>query len=249
MKILVVVNREVDYRAAVRPRADASGVDTDPLPKSMNPYDEVATEQAVRLREAGLATEVVAVECGNDDSADVLLTALAMGADRAIHIRSRQVAAPLYLARLLQYVVAREAPRLVLLGRLRLDDSTSHLAPMLAALLKCAQATSVSAIQIQSDRAVVTRDIDTGQQVDSILMPAVVSVDLHLNQPRYVSLPSAKKAKSKPLLRLQASELGVESRSQISSLKFGEPPQRKPCTHLSSCGELLEVLRRECNAI
>ena len=223
MKILVPVKRVVDYNVKIRVKPDGSGVDLANVKMSMNPFDEIAIEEAVRLKEAGAAEEVVVVSIGPAQAQDTLRTALAMGADRAILIKAEDAVEPLSVAKLLKAVVETEAPQLVLLGKQAIDDDSNQTGQMLAALLGWSQATFASEIKLDGDRATVTREVDGGLQVIEATLPTVVTVDLRLNEPRYASLPNIMKAKKKPLEDKTAADFGVSIAPRLKVLKTEEP--------------------------
>jgi electron transfer flavoprotein beta subunit len=227
MKILVAVKRVLDANVKVRVKADQSGVELANVKFSMNPFDEIAVEEAVRLKEAGRATEVVAVSAGSAQCQETLRTALAIGADRGIHVKFNGELQQLGVARILQAIVDREKPDLIILGKQAIDDDANQTGQMLAALADIPQATFASRLQIEGDTALVGREIDGGAETVSIKLPAVVTTDLRLNEPRYVTLPSIMKAKKKPLAVVEVAELGVDIEPRLKTLKVTEPPQRK----------------------
>src|SRR3970040_412401 len=227
MKILVSVKRVVDFNVKVRVKADGSGVETANVKMSMNPFDEIAVEEAVRLREAGAATEIVVVSCGVQACQETLRTALAIGADRAILVETDVELQPLAVAKLLKAVVQRESPRLVILGKQAIDDDSNQTGQMLAALLNWPQATFASKVKVEGDKATVTREVDGGLETIALKLPAIVTTDLRLNEPRYVTLPNIMKAKKKPLDSLKPDALGVDVAPRLQTLKVVEPPKRK----------------------
>jgi len=227
MKILVSVKRVVDFNVKVRAKADGSGVDLANVKMSMNPFDEIAVEQAVRLKEAGVATEIVAVSLVVKQCQDTLRTALAMGADRAILVESNAQLEPLAVAKLLKAVVAKESPNLIILGKQAIDDDSNQTGQMLAALLNWPQATFASKVSIADGKAVVTREIDGGLETLSMKLPALITADLRLNEPRYATLPNIMKAKKKPLETLTPETLGVDVTPRLTTLKVQEPQKRK----------------------
>lgn len=249
MKILVPVKRVVDYNVKVRVKPDGSDVDIANVKMSMNPFDEIAIEEATRLKEASVATEVIAVTCGAAASQDVLRTALAIGADRAIHILTDGPLEPLAVAKLLAAVVAREAPQLVIMGKQAIDDDANQTGQMLAALCKIAQATFASKIEISGSTARVTREIDGGLETLSLALPAVVTTDLRLNEPRYVTLPNIMKAKKKPIEQLNPSDLGVNTEPRVKLLKVEDPPSRKAGIRVPDVATLVDKLRNEAKVI
>ena len=245
MKILVPVKRVVDYNVKIRVKPDGSGVDLANVKVSMNPFDEIAIEEAVRLKEAGAAEEVVVVSIGPAQAQDTLRTALAMGADRAILIKAEDAVEPLSVAKLLKAVVETEAPQLVLLGKQAIDDDSNQTGQMLAALLGWSQATFASEIKLDGDRATVTREVDGGLQVIEATLPTVVTVDLRLNEPRYASLPNIMKAKKKPLEDKTAADFGVSIAPRLKVLKTEEPAARSAGVKVGSVAELVTKLKVE----
>jgi len=249
MKILVPVKRVVDYNVKVRVKADGTGVETANVKMSMNPFDEIAVEEAVRLKEAKIATEVVAVSCGLQACQETLRTALAIGADRAILVESNADLQPLAVAKLLKAVVAKESPQLVILGKQAIDDDSNQTGQMLAALLGWPQATFASKVKIEGGSAQVTREVDGGLETIEIKLPAVVTTDLRLNEPRYVTLPNIMKAKKKPLANMKPAELGVDVAPRIVTLKVEEPPKRKGGIKVPDAHALVEKLKNEAKVI
>ena len=247
MKVLVPVKRVIDYNVKVRVKADGSGVDLANIKMSMNPFDEIAVEEALRLREAGKVTEVVVVSIGVKQAQETLRTALAMGADRAILIEAaddvHKDIEPLAVAKLLKAVVAEEQPGLVLCGKQAIDNDMNATGQMLAALLGLAQGTFASKVEIDGDAASITREVDGGLQVIKVKLPAVISVDLRLNQPRYASLPNIMKAKTKPLAMKTAADYGVEVTPRLTVLKTIEPGTRKAGVKVASADELIAKLK------
>ena len=249
MKILVSVKRVVDFNVKVRVRADGGGVETANVKMSMNPFDEIAVEEAVRLKEAGAATEVIAVSCGPQACQETLRTALAIGADRAILVETDAELQPLAVAKLLKSVVLKEAPRLVILGKQAIDDDSNQTGQMLAALLGWPQATFASKVRVSSEKAEVTREVDGGLETVSVKLPAVVTTDLRLNEPRYVTLPNIMKAKKKSLETLKPDALGVDVSPRLSILKVAEPPKRKAGIKVPDAKALVEKLRNEAKVV
>ncbi|MCC5972491.1 MAG: electron transfer flavoprotein subunit beta/FixA family protein [Rubellimicrobium sp.] len=247
MKVLVPVKRVIDYNVKVRVKADGSGVDLANVKMSMNPFDEIAVEEAIRLREAGKADEVVAVSIGVKQAQETLRTALAMGADRAILVVSgedvHQDVEPLAVAKILAAIVKDEGPGLVLCGKQAIDNDMNATGQMLAALLGWAQATFASELAVEGDHATVTREVDGGLQSIRVRMPAVVTVDLRMNEPRYASLPNIMKAKKKPLEEKTPADYGVEVAPRLSVMKTAEPPARKAGIVVKSVDELVEKLK------
>ena len=249
MKVLVAVKRVVDYNVRIRVCADGSGVDTAGVKMSMNPFDEIAMEEAVRLKEAGIATEVVAVSIGEEKAQDTIRTALALGADRGIHVATDLVPEPLAVAKVLANLAGRENPSLILLGKQAIDDDANQTAQMLAALLGWGQGTFASSLNITGDAAQVVREIDGGLETLSLKLPCVVSADLRLNEPRYASLPNIMKAKSKPIEAIGLDELGVDATPRLEVLNISEPVTRQAGQILSSVAELVDKLKTEAKVI
>jgi electron transfer flavoprotein beta subunit len=249
MKILVAVKRVVDFNVKVRVKSDGSGVDIANVKMSMNPFDEIAVEEAVRLREAGVATEIVAVSCGVAQCQETLRTALAMGADRGILIQTDDELQPLAVAKLLKAIVDREKPQLVILGKQAIDDDSNQTGQMLAALSGVGQATFASRLVIADGQAQVTREVDGGLLTISVKLPAVVTTDLRLNEPRYVTLPNIMKAKKKPLETLTPKDLGVDVRPRLQTLRTVEPSQRKAGIRVPDVATLVQKLRNEAKVI
>ena len=249
MKIVVPIKRVVDYNVKVRPLSDQSDVDLNNVKMSMNPFCEIAIEEAVRLKEAGTATEVIAVTVGTSASQEQLRTALALGADRAILIETESSLEPLGISKALAKVIEKEAPQLVILGKQAIDGDNNQTGQMLAALLDYSQATFASEISLEGDSASVTREIDGGLQTLKVSLPAIVTTDLRLNEPRYASLPNIMKAKKKPLEILIASDLGVDTTPRVQQIKVEEPPKRKAGIKVSSVAELVSKLKNEAKVI
>jgi len=249
MKILVAVKRVVDFNVKVRVKADGTGVETANVKMSMNPFDEIALEEAVRLKEAGVATEVVAVSCGIAACQETLRTALAIGADRAILVQTDVELQPLAVAKLLKSVAQKESPKIVIMGKQAIDDDANQTGQMLAALLGWSQATFASKIRISSDTAEVTREVDGGLDTISIKLPAVVTTDLRLNEPRYVTLPNIMKAKKKPLETLTPDALGVDVSPRLITIKVVEPAKRKAGIKVPDARALVDKLRNEARVI
>ncbi|MFT8718282.1 electron transfer flavoprotein subunit beta/FixA family protein [Acetobacter sp.] len=249
MKILVPVKRVVDYNIKVLVKSDGTGVETAGLKMSMNPFDEIAVEEAVRLREKGSATEVIAVSIGVQQAQDTLRTAMAMGADRSILVLSQESPEPLAVAKVLKAIVEKEKPDLVFLGKQAIDDDMNATGQMLAGLLGWGQGTFASKVEIVDGRAEVTREIDGGTETVSLAVPAIVTADLRLNEPRYASLPNIMKAKKKPLETLQAADLGVDMTRRLTTVSVAEPPSRKAGVQVGSVAELVEKLRNEAKVI
>jgi len=249
MKVLVPVKRVIDYNVKVRVKADNSGVELANVKMAMNPFDEIAVEQALRLKEAGGADEVVAVSIGPAQNQETIRTALAMGADRGIHIEASHDIEPLAVAKLLKAVVERENPGLALVGKQAIDDDCNQTGQMLAALLGWAQGTFVSALEVTGDKAKVVREVDGGLEHLEISMPAIVSVDLRLNEPRYASLPNIMKAKKKPLDSLTVDDLGVDITPRLTIVKVEEPAAREAGIKVADVKELVEKLKNEAKVI
>ena len=249
MKILVPVKRVVDYNVKVRVKGDGSGVDIANVKMSMNPFDEIAVEEAVRLKEAGVATEVVAVSCGVAQCQETLRTAMAIGADRGILVQTNEELQPLAVARLLKTLVDKEDPQLVILGKQAIDDDANQTGQMLAALLGLPQATFASKVAIADGKATVTREIDGGLETLSMSLPAIVTTDLRLNEPRYVTLPNIMKAKKKPLETVTPADLGVNVAPRLKTLKVEEPPKRSAGVKVADVAELVAKLKNEAKVI
>ena len=249
MKVLVPVKRVIDYNVKVRVKADNSGVELANVKMAMNPFDEIAVEQALRLKEAGGAEEVVVVSIGPAQNQETIRTALAMGADRGIHIEALHDIEPLAVAKLLKAVVERENPGLVLVGKQAIDDDCNQTGQMLAALLGWAQGTFVSALDVAGDKAKIVREVDGGLEHLEIKIPAIVSVDLRLNEPRYASLPNIMKAKKKPLDSLNVDDLGVDIKPRLTVVKVEEPAAREAGIKVADVKELVEKLKNEAKVI
>lgn len=249
MKILVPVKRVVDYNIKPRVKADGSGVETAGVKMSMNPFDEIAVEEAVRLREKGAASEVVVVSIGVQQAQDTLRTAMAMGADRAILVLSDESPEPLAVAKVLKTLVEKEGPSLVVLGKQAIDDDMNATGQMLAGLLGWGQGTFASKVDVADGRVIVSREIDGGTEQVSLALPAIVTADLRLNEPRYASLPNIMKAKKKPLETIAAADLGVDMAPRLSIVSVAEPAERKAGIKLGSATELVEKLRNEAKVI
>ncbi|NLI26628.1 MAG: electron transfer flavoprotein subunit beta/FixA family protein [Acetobacter sp.] len=249
MKILVPVKRVVDYNIRVRVKADGTGVETNGLKMSMNPFDEIAVEEAVRLKEKGIATEVVVVSIGEPKAQDTLRTAMAMGADRGILLTTDNSPEPLAVAKLLKEIVARETPDLVILGKQAIDDDMNATGQMLAGLLGWPQGTFASKLEQIDGRLQVSREIDGGTETVSLALPAIITADLRLNEPRYASLPNIMKAKKKPLETMEAASLGVDIAPRLTVVSVAEPAERKAGITVGSVAELVEKLRNEAKVI
>jgi electron transfer flavoprotein beta subunit len=249
MKVLVPVKRVIDFNIKPRVKADGTGVETSGVKMSMNPFDEIAVEEAVRLKEKGVASEVVVVSIGVQQSQDTLRTALAMGADRAILVLTDVMVEPLAVAKILKAVVAKESPDLVILGKQAIDDDMNATGQMLAGLLGWAQGTFASKVDIADGRAVVTREIDGGLETLSLALPAIVTADLRLNEPRYASLPNIMKARKKPLETLAPADLGVDVTPRLTIVSVTEPVARKAGIIVESAADLVARLRTEAKVI
>ena len=249
MKIIVPVKRVVDYNVKVRVKSDGSGVDIANVKMSMNPFDEIAVEEAVRLKEKGGATEVVAVSCGVLQCQETLRTAMAIGADRAILVETGEELQPLAVAKLLKALVDKEAPQLVILGKQAIDDDCNQTGQMLAALLGWGQATFASKVEMVDGKVNVTREVDGGLETLSLTLPAIITTDLRLNEPRYVTLPNIMKAKKKPLENVKPADLGVDVAPRIKTLKVSEPPKRSAGIKVADVATLVAKLRNEAKVI
>ena len=249
MKILVAVKRVIDYNVQVRVKEDGTGVATDNVKMSTNPPDDNAVEEAVKIKEAGKAKEVVAVTIGEDKAQETIRKALAVGIDRGIHVKANGIIEPLAVAKILQKVVDKEKPDLVFMGKQAIDDDCNQTGQMLAALLNWPQATFASKIEIKDKSLEVVREVDEGLETIETNIPAIVTCDLRLNEPRYASLPNIMKAKKKPLEQINASDLGVDIKPRIEQIKVEEPPKRKSGIKVSSVAELVQKLKNEAKVI
>ena len=249
MKILVPIKRVVDYNVKVRPKADESDVDLNNVKMAINPFCEIAVEEAVRLKESGSAEEIIAVTVGASNAQEQLRTALALGADKAILIETDLEAQPLAIAKALKSIVEKESPDLVIMGKQAIDGDNNQTGQMLAALLGYPQATFASELKISERKAEVTREVDGGLQTISIDLPAIVTSDLRLNEPRYASLPNIMKAKQKPLEVINAEEIGVDMNPRISTIKVSPPPEREAGIIVESVEELVEKLKNEAKVL
>ena len=249
MKILVPIKRVVDYNVKVRPKADESGVDLNNVKMAINPFCEIAVEEAVRLKEAGTATEIIAVTVGTSASQEQLRTALALGADRAILVETDVEVEPLGIAKVLKGIIDKESPDLILLGKQAIDGDNNQTSQMLAALSGYAQATFASELKIEGEKAVVTREVDGGLQTISVNLPCIVSSDLRLNEPRYASLPNIMKAKQKPLDVIDAGTLGVDIEPRNKTLKVSPPPVREAGIIVETVEDLVDKLKNEAKVI
>ena len=249
MKVLVPVKRVVDYNVKVRVKSDGSGVDIANVKMSMNPFDEIAVEEAMRLKEAGKVTEVIAVSCGVAQCQETLRTAMAIGADRGILVETTEELQPLSVAKLLKALADKEQPQLIILGKQAIDDDSNQTGQMLAALLGWGQATFASKVVIEDGKATVTREVDGGLETIALLLPAIVTTDLRLNEPRYVTLPNLMKAKKKPLENVKPADLGVDVTPRLKTLKVSEPPKRSAGIMVPDVATLVAKLRNEAKVI
>ncbi len=248
-KILVAVKRVVDYNVKIRVKADETGIETTNVKMSINPFDEIAVEEAIRIKEAGLISEIIVVSIGNDACQETIRSALALGADRGILVKTDQEIQPLAAAKILKALATQEQPQLIILGKQAIDSDNNQVGQMLAALLQWPQGTFASKIIIQENKVLVTREIDGGLETISLNLPAVLTTDLRLNQPRYASLPNIMKAKQKPLTTVTAEALNVDITPRLKTIKVTTPPARKPGIIVNSVTELLDKLRNEAKVI
>ncbi|MFM1806683.1 MAG: hypothetical protein RL212_942 [Pseudomonadota bacterium] len=249
MKILVAVKRVVDYNVKVRVKSDNTGVDIANVKMSMNPFDEIAMEEAVRLKEAGIATEVIAVSCGVTQCQETLRTAMAIGADRGILVETDVDLQPLAVAKILKNLVEKEQAQLVILGKQAIDDDSNQTGQMLAALLNVPQATFASKVQVSNGQALVTREVDGGSETLALNIPAVITADLRLNEPRYATLPNIMKAKKKPLDIVKPEDLGIDVSPRLKTIRVEDPPKRKAGVILPDVKTLVEKLKNEAKVI
>jgi electron transfer flavoprotein beta subunit len=249
MKVLVPVKRVVDYNVKVRVKSDGSGVDVANVKHSMNPFDEIAVEEAVRLKERGVVTEIIAVSCGETKCQETLRTALAIGADRAILVETGVELQPLAVAKLLKALVDKEQPQLVILGKQAIDDDANQTGQMLAALADLPQGTFASKVEVSGDKVSVTREVDGGLETVSLTLPAIVTTDLRLNEPRYVTLPNIMKAKKKTLDVVKPEDLGVDVAPRLKTLKVAEPPKRGAGVKVADVAALVDKLKNEAKVI
>lgn len=249
MKILVPVKRVIDYNVNIRVAADGSGVETSNVKMSMNPFDEIAVEEAVRLKEAGIAAELIAVTIGPEQAQETVRTALALGADRAIHIKCERSPEPLIVAKMLAAIVKDEQPGLVILGKQAIDSDAAQTGQMLAALLDWGQGTFASKLEIKGDVALVTREVDAGLQVLELKLPAVITTDLRLNEPRYVTLPNIMKAKRKPIDVKSPQDYGIDISPRLEVIKVIEPEARKAGVIVDNVEELVDKLKNEAGVL
>jgi electron transfer flavoprotein beta subunit len=249
MKIIVPVKRVVDYNVKVRVKSDGSGIETSGVKMSMNPFDEIAVEEAVRLKEKGVVTEIIAVSMGVPQCSETIRTALAMGADRGILVESDADLQPLAVAKLLKAIVDLEKPQIVILGKQAIDDDMSATGQMLAALLGWSQGTFASKVAVEGDTLTVTREVDGGLETVALKLPSIVTTDLRLNEPRYASLPNIMKARKKPIANMKPADLGVDVTPRLTVIKVSEPPKRKAGQKVASVAELVNKLRTEAKVI
>ena len=249
MKVLVPVKRVVDYNVKVRVKSDGSGVDIANVKMSMNPFDEIAVEEATRLKEKGAATEVIAVSCGVTQCQETLRTAMAIGADRAILVDTSEELQPLAVAKLLKALVEKEQPQLVILGKQAIDDDCNQTGQMLAALLGWPQATFASKVEVADGKVIVSREVDGGSETLSLTLPAIITTDLRLNEPRYVTLPNIMKAKKKQMDTFKPEDLGVDVKPRIQTLKVSEPPKRSAGVKVADVAALVDKLKNEAKVI
>jgi len=249
MKVLVPVKRVVDYNVKVRVKSDGTGVDIANVKMSMNPFDEIAVEEAVRLKEKGVVTEVIAVSCGDAKCQETLRTAMAIGADRGILVETTEELQPLAVAKLLKALVDKEQPQLIILGKQAIDDDANQTGQMLAALADLPQATFASKVEVAGDKATVTREVDGGLETISLTLPAVITTVLRLNEPRYVTLPNIMKAKKKTLDVFKPEDLGVDVKPRLKTLKVSEPPKRGAGIKVPDVATLVDKLKNEAKVI
>ncbi|HYM04778.1 MAG TPA: electron transfer flavoprotein subunit beta/FixA family protein [Stellaceae bacterium] len=249
MKVLVAVKRVIDYNVKIRVKSDKTGVETANVKMSMNPFDEIGVEEAVRLKEAGVATEIIAVSMGPQSCQETIRTALAMGADRGIHVLTDAELQPLAVAKLLKAIAEKEQPRLAILGKQAIDDDSNQTGQMLAALLGWSQGTFASKLKVEGDKALVTREVDGGLETVELKLPAVMTTDLRLNEPRYASLPNIMKAKKKPIDPVTPEALGVDVAPRLVTLKVEEPAKRQGGKKVASVQELVDKLKTEARVI
>jgi len=249
MKVLVPVKRVVDYNVKVRVKSDGTGVDIANVKMSMNPFDEIAVEEAVRLKEKGVVTEVIAVSCGDAKCQETLRTAMAIGADRGILVETTEELQPLAVAKLLKALVDKEQPQLIILGKQAIDDDANQTGQMLAALADLPQATFASKVEVAGDKVTVTREVDGGGETLTLTLPAVITTDLRLNEPRYVTLPNIMKAKKKTLDVFKPEDLGVDVKPRLKTLKVSEPPKRGAGIKVADVAALVDKLKNEAKVI
>ena len=249
MKILVAVKRVIDYNVQIRVKSDSTGVETENVKMSMNPPDENAVEEALRIKESGKAEEVIAISIGEEKAQETIRTALAMGADRGIHVKATHDVEPLAVAKILQKIVEKEKPQIVLLGKQAIDDDSNQTGQMLSALLGWAQGTFASKIELEASAAIITREIDEGLEKVKLPFPIVATCDLRLNEPRYASLPNIMKAKKKPIDNYTSDELGIDVSPRVRQLKVTAPPKREKGVMVADVAELVQKLKHEAKVI
>ena len=249
MKIIVPIKRVVDYNVKIRVKSDQTGVELDNVKMSMNPFDEIAVEEAIRLKEAGTAEEIIALSIGPQQAQETIRTALAMGADRGILIKSDQNVSPLNVAKIIKAVAEEENPDLIILGKQAIDDDSNQTGQMLSALLGWSQGTFASEVKLENDKLLVTREVDGGLQTIKLSMPSIVTTDLRLNEPRYASLPNIMKAKKKPMEQLNAKDMGIDLTNRVQQIKVEEPPKRKAGIKVANVAELISKLKNEAKVL
>ena len=249
MKILVTVKRVIDYNVQIRVKSDGSGVETDNVKMSMNPPDENAVEEALRIKESGKAEEVVVISIGEDKAKETIRTALAMGADRGIHVKATQEIEPLAVVKILEKLVEKENPKMVLMGKQAIDDDSNQTGQMLSAKLGWSQGTFASKIDLQDDSVIITREIDEGLEQIKTSLPVIATCDLRLNEPRYASLPNIMRAKKKPIDSYTSEDLGIDISQRIKQLKVEEPPKRTKGIMVANVAELIQKLKHEAKVI
>ena len=249
MKVLVPVKRVIDYNVKVRVKADKTGVETSNVKMSMNPFDEISVEEAIRMKESGVVEEIIIVSIGVQQCQETIRTGLAMGADRGIHVKSDEDLEPLAIAKILKHLVEKESPKVVILGKQAIDDDSNQTGQMLAALLGWAQGTFASKIEFNGDKANITREIDSGLENIEVSLPTILTVDLRLNEPRYASLPNIMKAKKKPIDEFTPDELNVDTKPRLETLSVEEPPVRQAGVMVESVTALVEKLKNEARVI
>ena len=249
MKVLVPVKRVIDYNVKIRVKADKTGVETSNVKMSMNPFDEISVEEAIRMKEAGAVEEIIIVSIGVQQCQETIRTALAMGADRGIHVKSDEDLEPLAIAKILKHLVEKESPEVVILGKQAIDDDSNQTGQMLAALLGWSQGTFASKIEFTADKAKITREIDSGLENIEVVLPTILTVDLRLNEPRYASLPNIMKAKKKPIDELTPDQLNVDTTPRLETLSVEEPPVRQAGVMVDSVAALVEKLKNEARVI
>ena len=249
MKVLVPVKRVIDYNVKIRVKADKTGVETSNVKMSMNPFDEISVEEAIRMKESGVVEEIIIVSIGVQQCQETIRTGLAMGADRGIHVKSDEDLEPLAIAKILKHLVEKESPKVVILGKQAIDDDSNQTGQMLAALLGWSQGTFASKIEFNGDKANITREIDSGLENIEVSLPTILTVDLRLNEPRYASLPNIMKAKKKPIDEFTPDELNVDTKPRLETLSVEEPPVRQAGVMVESVTALVEKLKNEARVI